>query len=52
MNTVNGTQKDIECVKSTFKKMMADKKAISDYIHKQGTISGFKDESIQFAKPL
>lgn len=48
----NRTQKDIESVKNTFKKMMADKKVISDYIREKGTIRGFKDGSIQFAKPL
>ena len=48
----NETRKDIESVKSTFRKMMADKKAISDYIRERGTIRGFKDDSIQFAKPL
>ena len=52
MNMANGTQNDIESVKNTFRKMMADKKAISDYIRKKGTIRGFKDDSIRFAKPL
>lgn len=52
MNMANGTQKDIESVKNTFRKMMADKKAISDYIREKGTIRGFKDDSIRFAKPL
>ena len=52
MNMANGTHKDIESVKNTFRKMMADKKAISDYIREKGTIRGFKDDSIRFAKPL
>ena len=52
MNMANGTQKDIVSVKNTFRKMMADKKAISDYIREKGTIRGFKDDSIRFAKPL
>lgn len=46
------TQKEIESVKGAFKKMMADKKAITEYIHERGTISGFRDDSIQFVKPL
>lgn len=48
----NGARKDIESVKNTFKKMMADKKAISDYIREKGTIRGFENDSIHFAKPL
>lgn len=48
----NEKRKDVESVKSTFKKMMADKKAISDYIREKGTIRGFENDSIKFAKPL
>ena len=37
---------------SMFAKMLADKKAISEYIHQNGTLDGFNDESIRFAQPL
>ena len=30
----------------------ADKKAISDYIREKGTLRGFENDSIKFAKPL
>ncbi len=33
-------------------KMIADKKAIQEYIRSHGTIAGFSDESVRFAKPL
>lgn len=48
----NKNQMDIERVKDTFRKMVADKRAISEYIREHGSLSGFKDDSIQFSKPL
>ena len=44
--------KNIENVKGIFKKMIADKRAIQSYIREHGTLDGFKNESIKFAKPL
>lgn len=35
-----------------FHKMVADKKAIQEYIRAHGTIAGFSDGSVRFAKPL
>lgn len=39
-------------VKGIFKKMIADKRSVQSYIRIHGTLKGFKDESIVFAKPL
>lgn len=39
-------------VKNVFKKMIADKRAVQSYIREYGTLKGFKDDSIVFAKPL
>ena len=41
--------KDVDDV---FKQMLADKKAVQTYICEHGTLKGFKNESILFAKPL
>ena len=48
----NKNQADVERLKSTLRKMVADKRAISKYIREHGSLSGFKDDSIQFSKPL
>lgn len=52
MKSTVETRKDIDMVKESFKKMMSDKKAVSAYIREKGTLKGFNDGSIQFAKPL
>ena len=52
MKSTVETRKDIDIVKTSFKKMMSDKKAVSAYIRERGTLKGFNDGSIQFAKPL
>ena len=39
-------------VVDVFKQMLTDKKAVQAYICEHGTLKGFKDESILFAKPL
>lgn len=52
MKSTVETRKDIDIVKASFKKMMSDKKAVSAYIREKGTLKGFNDGSIQFAKPL
>ena len=41
-----------ENVKNIFKKMIADKRAVQSYIREHGTLNGFKNETIVFAKPL
>ena len=41
-----------ENVKDIFKKMIADKRAVQSYIREHGTLNGFKNETIVFAKPL
>jgi|GEM_PF-3536394 hypothetical protein len=41
-----------ENVKGVFKKMIDDKRAMRSYIQKNGTLKGFKSDSINFAKPL
>ena len=48
----NKNQADVERLKSTLRKMVTDKRAISKYIREHGSLSGFKDDSIQFSKPL
>ena len=55
MNTkqLNNSQtiKDKE-VCNIFKRMLADKNTVQTYIREHGTLIGWKDESILFAKPL
>lgn len=34
------------------RKMIDDKKAISSYIREHGTLEGFSDPSIKFARPI
>lgn len=41
-----------ENVKNIFKKMLADKRAVQTYIREQGTLNGFENGTIVFAKPL
>jgi hypothetical protein len=41
-----------ENVKNIFKKMIADKRAVQAYIRKHGTLNGFDDGTVVFAKPL
>ena len=41
-----------EGVKDIFRKMLEDKCAVQSHIQKHGTLNGFKNESIVFAKPL
>ena len=38
--------------KSVFKKMLSDKNRMRSYIQKHGTLNGFNDGTIIFAKPL
>lgn len=52
MKSTVETRKDIDIVKASFKKMMSDEKTVSAYIREKGTLKGFNDGSIQFAKPL
>jgi len=39
-------------VKNIFKKMLADKRAVQSYIREHGTLNGFDDGTVVFAKPL
>ena len=39
-------------VKNIFKKMLADKRAVQTYIREHGTLNGFDNGTIVFAKPL
>lgn len=41
-----------ENVKDVFKKMLADKKSVQSYIRQHGTLNGFDDGTVIFAKPL
>ena len=41
-----------ENVKNIFKKMIADKRAVQSYICEHGTLNGFDNGTIVFAKPL
>ena len=41
-----------EDIRNVFKKMLSDKRRISSYIQENGTLNGFKDDTIIFAKPL
>lgn len=41
-----------EAIRQMTKKMMDDKKSIQEYIKKNGSINGFNNDSIVFAKPL
>lgn len=47
---VNKTSSDD--MKNIFKKMLSYKRSISSYIQENGTLNGFKDDTIIFAKPL
>ena len=42
----------VKDVKGVFKKMLDDKVCVRSYIQKNGTLNGFKDDSIIFVKPL
>ena len=50
--TIESNASKRENVKNIFKKMVADKRSVQSYIHEHGTLKGFKDETIIFAKPL
>lgn len=41
-----------EDVKNLFKKMIADQHAVQSHIREYGTLKGFADDSIVFAKPI
>ena len=41
-----------ENVKNIFKKMLEDKRAVQTYIREHGTLNGFDNGTIVFAKPL
>lgn len=41
-----------ERIGDVFRKMVTDKKTVQSYIRENGTIEGFRDETIIFAKPL
>ena len=41
-----------ENVKNFFMKMLADKRAVQNYIREHGTLNGFDNGTIVFAKPL
>ena len=41
-----------EKMAKVFRKIMEDKAAIKAYIREHGTLKGFNDATIQFAKPL
>lgn len=41
-----------EGVKNLFRKMIADQRAVHSYIREHGTLKGFADDSIVFAKPI
>jgi hypothetical protein len=44
--------KNKEIIRNVIKKMVSDKKSISDYIRKNGSLKGFSNAEIEFAKPL
>ena len=44
--------KNKEIIRNVIKKMVSDKKSISDYIRKNGSLKGFSNPEIEFAKPL
>lgn len=50
--TTQFTSSKQENVKDVFKKMLADKKAVQSYIRQHGTLNGFDDGTVIFAKPL
>ena len=52
MQTKRGKLSEYADVKGIFKKMIADKRSVQSYIRIHGTLKGFKDESIVFAKPI
>lgn len=41
-----------ESIRNVFRKMLEDKRAVQSHIQKHGTLSGFKNDFIVFAKPL
>ena len=42
----------VQDVRGIFKKMLSDKNKMRSYIQEHGTLNGFKDDTIIFAKPL
>lgn len=51
-NTQSNMKEKEENAKGIFRKMIADKRAVHSYIRKHGTLEGFEDGAIVFAKPL
>ena len=49
-NKINKTSSDE--MKNIFKKMLSDNRSISSYIQENGTLKGFKDDTIIIAKPI
>ena len=50
--TYSSTAVTSERIGDAFRKMVADKNAVQSYICENGTLEGFRDETIVFAKPL
>ena len=50
--TYSATEGNSESIRNVFRKMFDDKKAVQSYIRENGTLEGFRDETIVFAKPL
>lgn len=46
------TSSSAENIKKVFRRMLEDKRAVQSYISENGTLEGFEDETIVFAKPL
>lgn len=50
--TYSSSEVTSERIGDAFRKMVADKKSVQSYIRENGTLEGFGDETIIFAKPL
>lgn len=50
--TYSSESRTSENITNVFRKMLEDKKAVQSYIRERGTLEGFEDETIIFAKPL
>jgi len=46
------TTKQTQCKSQFFKMVLEDKRSMSEYAKKNGTISGYKSDNFEFAKPI
>ena len=52
MNTLDTSKKTIRPKSGFFKMVLEDKRSMSEYAKKYGTLSGYKSDNFEFAKPI